>query len=426
MSNDEQRDQKEEDSSMVEALCSLGWIEEKEEEEGLPVSEEESLKKQLNLFIGQNKQLTEELINLKEENEGLKAVTDSFQREKEQTIQLTKENNDTIENLLQEAVQKEDVIKDLESKIDFLNETQVNDSDIGLSIQNKENEVEALKSQLEDKNQKISEFTNSNVEKAQVIQNQSLELERLNKIVADQTQKIQAVSSDIEALESEQQNNKGMTDSLNEKENKIKELLEQIQYLENDTIHKSKFEKQQILLEKKDEIITEKEKYIFDLEIIQQTANQSIKDFQQKVETFSLVKKDVENKEKRIKNLVLEIEKLTQKNITNEEFINQIQARLEESQEKSGNITGKFELEIMNLRNTVDEQLAEIKDIRENEKELKNKLRESDQIEDRILTEMQKVKDEKIKLESTLEHKEKELIELKKRIKVMRRDIKKS
>ena len=63
----------------------------------------------------------------------------------------------------------------------------------------------------------------------------------------------------------------------------------------------------------------------------------------------------------------------------------------------------------MNLRNTVDEQLAEIKDIRENEKELKNKLRESDQIEDRILTEMQNVKDEKIKLESTLEHKEKEL-----------------
>jgi len=423
---DEQQDQKEEDSSMVDALSSLGWIEEKEEEEELPVSEEESLKKQLNLFIGQNKQLTEELINLKDENEGLKAVTDSFQREKEQTIQLTKENNDTIENLLQEAVQKEDVIKDLESKIDFLNETQVNDSDIGLSIQNKENEIEVLKSQLEDKNQRISEFTNSNVEKAQVIQNQSLELERLNKIVTDQTQKIQDVSSDIEALRSEQQNNKGMTDSLNEKENKIKELIEQIQYLENDTIHKSKFEKQQILLEKKDEIITEKEKYIFDLEIIQQTANQSIKDFQQKVETFSLVKKDVEKKEVRIKNLVLEIEKLTQKNITNEEFINQIQARLEESQEKSGNITGKFELEIMNLRNTIDEQLAEIKDIRENEKELKNKLRESDQIEDRILTEMQNVKDEKIKLESALEHKEKELIEAKKRIKVMRRDIKKS
>ncbi len=99
---------------------------------------------------------------------------------------------------------------------------------------------------------------------------------------------------------------------------------------------------------------------------------------------------------------------------------------MEESQEKSGNITGKFELEIMNLRNVIDEQIAEIKDIRENDKVLKNKLEESDQIEDRILTEIQKVKDEKLKLETALENKEKELIELKKKIKIMRRDINKS
>jgi len=180
------------------------------------------------------------------------------------------------------------------------------------------------------------------------------------------------------------------------------------------------------LVEKKDEIITEKEKELFDLENKQQTANQSIKDLQQKLETFSLVKKDLEKKEERINNLVLEVEKLTQKNLANDEFINQIQARLEESQEKSGNITGKFELEIMNLRNNIDEQLTEIKELRDNENILKNKLQESDQIEDRILTEMQKVKDEKIKIESALEDKEKELIELKKRIKIMRRDIKKS
>ena len=419
-------DRKEEDTSMVDALSSLGWIEEKEEEEGLPVSEIETLKEQLNLFIEQNKKLTEEITNLREDNESLKAIKDSFQHEKEKTIHLSKENNDTIDNLLHTIVQKDELIKDLESKIDFLNETQVNDSDISLSIQNKEKEIEVLKSQLEDKNNIVLEFETSNKEKDQEIQNQALELERLNKIVADQTQKIQAVSSDIETLRSDQQANKGITEKLDEKENKIKELMEQIQYLENDTIQKSKFEKQQILLEKKDEIITEKEKDIFDLENTKQAANQSIKDLQQKLETFSLVKKDVEKKEERIKNLVLEIEKLTQKNITNEEFINQIQARLEESQEKSGNITGKFELEIMNLRNVIDEQVAEIKDIRENEKILKNKLQETEQIEDRILTEMQNVKDEKMKIESALENKEKELIELKKKIKIMRRDIKSS
>ena len=411
---------------MVDALSSLGWIEEKEEEDELPVSEEDALKEQLNLFRKQNKQLTEEIFNLKEENESLKAVTGSFQHDKEKSIQISKENNETIENILQTIVQKDDQIKDLESKIEFLNETQVNDSESSLSIQNKEKEIEALKSQLDDKNNNILEFKTSIKEKEQVIQDKTLELERLNNIVGDQTQKIQAASSDTENLRSEQQANKKLAEKLSEKEKKIKELMEQIQYLENDTIQKSKFEKQQILLEKKDEIITEKEKELFDFENAQQTAHQAIKDLQQKLETFSLVKKDVEKKEKRIKDLVLEIEKLTQKNITNEDFINQIQARLEESQEKSGNITGKFELEIMNLRNVIDEQIAEIKDVRENDKVLKNKLEESDQIEDRILTEIQKVKDEKLKVESALENQEKELIELKKKIKIMRRDINKS
>ena len=422
----DESDQKEEDTSMVDALSSLGWIEEKEEEQEPPISEEDSLKEQLNFFIEQNKKLTEELTNLKEENESLKAVAGSFQHDKEKTIQLSKENNDTIDNLLQTVVQKDTLIKDLESKIDFLNETQVNDSEISLSLQNKEKEIEELKFQLGDKNNKVLEFKTSNEKKDQLIQNQTTELERLKNEVADQTQKINAVSSDTENLISEQQANKKLAEKVVEKENKIKELLEQIQYLENDTIQKSKFEKQQILLEKKDELITEKEKELFNLENRQKTTNQTIKDLQQKVETFSLVKKDVEKKEERIKNFVLEIEKLTQKNITNEEFITQIQARLEESQEKSGNITGKFELEIMNLRNVIDEQITEIKDIRANENVLKNKIDESEQIEDRILTEMQKVKDEKLKVESALDNKEMELIELKKKIKIMRRDIKQS
>ena len=75
---------------------------------------------------------------------------------------------------------------------------------------------------------------------------------------------------------------------------------------------------------------------------------------------------------------------------------------------------------------SVDEQVTEIKDLREKEESLKNKIFESEQIEDRILTEMQSIKDEKLKAESQLEDKEKELIELKKKIKIMRRDIKKT
>ena len=423
---DEQRDHKEEDTSMVDALSSLGWIEEKEDEEEIPVSEEDKIREQLNFFIEQNKQLTDEIGKLNEENESLKTVSDSFHREKEKSTQLAKDNNTTIEDLLQKIVQKDDLIKDLESKIDFLNETSVVDLEVSKKIESKEKEVASLQSQLGDKSKIIQEFDFAAQEKNQIIQDQKNNIENLNKVITEQSQKLEGVSADLEKIKSEQLANAGLLGRLQKKDAKIKELIEQIQYLENDTVQKSKFEKVQLLLEKKDEIITEKEKEIFKIESSQQSNVQLIKELQQKVETFSLVKKDLAKKEERIKNLVIEIEKLTQQNITNKEFIDQIQARLEESQEKSGNTSGKLELEIINLRNVVDEQIAEIKGLREKGDNLKNKIYESEQIEDRILTEMQNVKDEKMKLEAELENKDKELVELKKKIKVMRRDIKKS
>ncbi len=424
--SEDQRDKKEEDTSMVDALSSLGWIEEKDNEEEIPVTEEDKIREQLNFFIEQNKLLTDEINTLKDEYDSLKAISETFHQEKEKSIQLTKENNATIEDLLQKIVEKDNSINDLESKIEFLNETNVVDLEVSKSIEIKEKEIESLQSQLKDKNKHIEEFEFSANEKNQIIQDQKINIDNLNKVIAEQTQKIESISLDLEEIKSEQINNTGLVGRLQEKDEKIKELMEQIQYLENDTVQKSKFEKVQVLLEKKDEIITEKEKEIFKLESSQQSSVQSMKELQQKVETFSLVKKDLAKKEERIKNLVIEIEKLTQNNITNKEFINQIQARLEESQEKSGNISGKLELEIINLRNIVDGQVTEIKELRVNGEKLKNKIFESEQIEDRLLTEMQKVKDEKLKAESQLEDKEKELVELKKKIKILRRDSKKS
>ncbi len=424
--SEDQRDKKEEDTSMVDALSSLGWIEEKEDEEEIPTSEEDKIREQLNFFIEQNKQLNDEINTLKNDYDSLKAVSETFHEAKEKSIQLAKENNTTIEELLQKIVEKDNSITDLESKIEFLNETNVVDLEVSKSIEVKEKEIESLKSQLTDISKQIEEFEFTAKEKNQIIQDQKNNIDSFNKVITEQTQEIENLKADLEQIKSEQLTNTGLVGRLQEKDEKIKELMEQIQYLENDTVQKSKFEKVRLLLEKKDEIITDKEKEIFKLESSQQSSVQSVKELQQKLETFSLVKKDVSNKEKRIKNLVIDIEKLTQKNLTNEEFINQIQARLEESQEKSGNVSGKLELEIMNLRNVVDEQVTEIKDLREKEENLKNKIFESEQIEDRILTEMQSIKDEKLKSESYLEDKEKELIELKKKIKIMRRDIKKT
>jgi len=424
--SDEQRDQKEEDTSMVDALSSLGWIEEKDDEEEIPTSDEDKIREQLNFFIEQNKQLNEEISTLKDDYESLKTISETFHNEKEKSIQLAKDNNATIEDLLQKIVEKDNLVNDLESKIEFLNETNVVDLEVSKSIESKEKEIESLQSQIGDKNKQIEEFEFSAKEKNQIIQDQKNKINDLNKVNTEQAQKIEVFSADLEQIKSEQLTNTGLVGRLQEKDEKIKDLMEQIQYLENDTVQKSKYEKVQVLLEKKDEIITEKEKEIFKLESSSQSSVQSLKELQQKVETFSLIKKDLSKKEERIKNLVIEIEKLTQKNLTNEEFINQIQARLEDSQEKSGNVTGKLELEIMNLRNVVDEQVTEIKELREKEVSLKNKIFESEQIEDRILTEMQNVKDEKLKAESQLEVKQKELVELKKKIKILRRDINKT
>jgi chromosome segregation ATPase len=424
--SDEQRDQKEEDTSMVDALSSLGWIEEKDDEEEIPTSEEDKIREQLTFFIEQNKQLNYEISTLKDDYESLKTISETFHNEKEKSIQLVKDNNATIEDLLQKIVERDNLVNDLEAKIEFLNETNVVDLEVSKSIESKEKEIESLQSQIGDKNKQIEEFEFSAKEKNQIIQDQKNKINDLNKVNTEQAQKIEGFSADLEQIKSEQLTNTGLVGRLQEKDEKIKDLMEQIQYLENDTVQKSKFEKVQVLLEKKDEIITEKEKEIFKLESSQQSSVQSVKELQQKVETFSLIKKDLSKKEERIKNLVIEIEKLTQKNLTNEEFINQIQARLEDSQEKSGNVTGKLELEIMNLRNVVDEQVTEIKELREKEVSLKNKIFESEQIEDRILTEMQNVKDEKLKAESQLEVKQKELVELKKKIKILRRDTNKT
>lgn len=422
---DKPNNQKDEDESISEALSSLGWVEEKEEVDK-PVLEEENLKEQLDYFIEQNSELNEKIVSLSEELEKKEKDYGFLSQENEKLQQLADQNNTTIENLLQTIVKKDDFIKELESQIEMVSQSAESDLELNKIIDNKNNEIKHLNEQLSSHKQEIEKLNTSITEKNQLIQDQTIELDKLNDTIQEQTQKNQNLTNELEQLKSEQISNKDLVERLKEKDNKVKELLEQIQYLERDTVQKSKFDKIQLLLEKKDEIITEKEKAIFSIESNLETANKKIKELQQQVETFSLVKKDLEKKEERIKELVLEIEKLTQKDKTHEEFINRIQKQLEESQEKSGNITGKFELEIANLRNIIDDQIIEIKNLKKQEEDLKNKLYEAEQIEDRILGEMQTVKDSRLKLQSEIEKKDIEIIELKKKIKLLRRDLQKA
>ncbi|MFW9772178.1 MAG: hypothetical protein ACFFEO_08440 [Candidatus Thorarchaeota archaeon] len=421
---DKLNNQKDEDESISEALSSLGWVEEKEETEK-PITEEENLQEQLDNLNEQNRKLNEQIVRLSEELEKRGNDYEFLLQENDKLQQLADQNNTTIENLLQTIVKKDDFIKELEMKIDVTSEPTQSEVELNKIVESKNQEINQLNEQLESFRQEIEKLNSSIKDKNQLMQDHTNKIDKLNDKIQEQIKENQTLTKELEQLNSEQSVNKDLVEKLNEKDNKLKELLEQVQYLEKDTVQKSKFDKLQLLLEKKDEVITEKEKTIFSTENNLETANKKLKELQQQVETFSLVKKDLEKKEERIKELVLEIEKFTQKDKTREEYINRIEKQLEESQEKSGNIIGKVELEIASLRNIIEEQTNEIKDLKKQEATLKNKLYEAEQIEDRILGEMQNVKDSRLKLQSEIEKKDIEIIELKKKIKLMRRDLQK-
>jgi len=402
---------KEEDDSIIEALSSLGWVEEDEPKEEQPVNDDNALQEQLTFFKEQNTELNNEVVKIREDHDKLLQDITEVIHQKEKFMQMVEKNNDTIENLLQSISQKDVKIKELESNIKLSTESSSDNKD-----------MIALQNQIEEQSLKIEELNFIDIEKNKIIENQKEEIDKVNKIVKDQVQKIQELTNEAEELKSEKDANKGLIDKLQEKDQKLKELTEQFQYLDKDTVQKSKFEKLVNELSVKDNIITEKEKIIFQMESTIESANKKTKEIQQQLETFSLVKRDVEKKEERINTLVLEVERLNQKNITNAEFISSLQEKLEISQEKSGNLTGKFELEMANMRALIDDNNTEIRELRENDTRLKNQLYEAEQIEDRLLTEMQILKDDKLRFESEIKKKEEEIVDLKKRVKIARRE----
>ena len=360
MSDEGERQEEEEDKSIVDALSTLGWVEEEEEEEETIVSDEN---------------LLEQLILFRDENKKLIGTID------EKLIIIGK-----LETQVQEMATK------LESESSQGEATQK----LYEIIESKNDEIESLNSVLKE------------------------EADKSQKIINDQLKKIKELITQVDESQPDQ------TDLIKKKDDQIKELKEQLQYLENDTIQKSKFQKLEVLLEKKDEIITEKEKTIFSLESTLKTANQKTQEIQQQSETFSLVKKDLDKKLERNKELAVKIEELNQKNLTNVEIISRLEQQLEEAHKKSGNTTGKFEIELGNLRNVLDGKDDEIKTLRDKFISVDTELHEQKKIEDKLLGDIQNIKDEKLKLGSDIEEKNKEIVDLKKRIKLMRRDMKKA
>ncbi|MFX1461231.1 MAG: hypothetical protein ACFFBT_17435, partial [Promethearchaeota archaeon] len=173
---DEREHQKDEDESITEALSSLGWVEEREEGEK-PVSEEENLKEQLDEFIEQNRKLNDQVIILSEKLDSSKKDYEFLFQEKEKFQQMAEQNNNTIENLLQTIVQKDDNIKELETKAEALSQSSKSDLEMSQVIEDKDKAIIELQKQFETQKQQIEELEFSNNEKIQIVQNQKDEID---------------------------------------------------------------------------------------------------------------------------------------------------------------------------------------------------------------------------------------------------------
>jgi len=353
MSDEHEQQEDSDDKSIVDALSTLGWVEE-DEEEIIPA--EKNLEEQLAFFREENKKLIGEI------------------------------------NQKNERLQKLEVeIRDLFEKTE------------GKSVPNQA--VQKLYEIIEGKNDEIEDLN-------LLLDEQS---KKLNRIINDQIDKIKELLQQIEKFKSDDTDNQDLNEKIQEKDNKIKELMEQLQYLENDSIHKSKFEKLEILLEKKDEIITEKEKEIFSIENSLKTSNQKNQDLKQQFETANLIKKDLEKKTERNKTLVVELEELKQKILSNKDLIEHLEKKLENAHKNSGNLTGKFEIELGTMRSMLDDRDEEIKGLLGEKRKIQIGQEDSKRIEEKFRSEGQEMKGENVKLES-------EIAELKKKIKLMRRD----
>lgn len=357
MSEEHEHQEDSDDKSIVDALSTLGWVEDEDDEE--IISPEKNLEEQIAFFREENKRIIGEL---NQKNEKIQKLEVDIQKLNEKT------EGKTVQN---QAVQK-------------LYET----------IEGKNDEIENLNLLLDEQSKK------------------------LNRIINDQIDKIKELASQIEELKSSETEGQDLNNQIQEKDNKIKELMEQLQYLEGDSIQKSKFEKLEILLEKKDEIITEKEKEIFGIENTLRTANQKIQDLQQQFETVNLIKKDLGKKTERNKTLVVELEELNQKIVSNQNLIEHLEKKLEEAHKDSGNLTGKFEVELGSMRKMLDDRDEEIKGLIEEKSKSQIEFEDSKRKEEKIHFELHEKKDENVKLES-------EIVELKKKIKLMRRDMNK-
>ena len=166
MADEREEREEDEDKSIVDALSTLGWVEEIDEEEDL-LESDENIAEQLNFFKEDNKRLIREM------NEKLELIS---------KLEIT--------------------VKDLSDKVGDKSDDDQATQKLYETIESKNDEIEILNAQFEE------------------------ETNKSKRIINDQVQRIKELSLKVEESQLDQ------TDLVSQKDVQIKELNEQLKYLE--------------------------------------------------------------------------------------------------------------------------------------------------------------------------------------------------
>ncbi|MBA7505131.1 hypothetical protein ES706_03794 [subsurface metagenome] len=392
--NDEK---KEKDDSLSDALSALGWI---EEEEGKESKEEmpSSLEDQVNFLLKKNKQLEEQNLMLKNYIEQLDSSS-------------SKAEKPEVPNDFESKINEKDgIISKLTAERDNINKKLKEQREKIISLGLK---VGGQNDLLIEKDKQINEF--------------SVKFSQLN----EKENLIKQLEAKIKEFELGEHGISEFQEKIKQRDSQIQELHQQIQYLEKDTIQKSKYDKLKVIIEKKDEIITQKEKALFDKENSLSKAKEEINELTGKVketekihekigeknEEINFLKGEINHlnqqleKSKSLQDKIKEFEEqlikrerenveITKSSMASEEIVKRVEQKLELAQKESV----KKDIEIENLKINFEKELEALK-AKENS----------------YLDNIQILKMENSRMEKESGKLKDEIIDLKKKIKVLRR-----
>ncbi len=484
--NEHKDDQKEirEDDAIKEALSGLGWIEEKDSEGSI-----EEITEQAQIIERLNKKILE----LQKKNQELDALlkVDGQSRDIEKTKEeastkishlqarvdaLKAEKDEFMFKLGESMNQKEEIIRTYEMQIEQLkaqNQALLNRTALNQSFDDEIAIITAEKQELVRENTHLREentLRNSKIKELETLNNQYHgELVQIKSDAEVKSSRFKGLVEELEGYKNEfvnlknkivelERNNQKLAEELSQKQfqmseeatqivsykemvankdavisdlqNQVEEYSEQIQYMEADTVKRSDFEELRAIISNKDDVITIKEKMIFDLEkkidelrrysedndsLIKELKQQLLEKGQEGSELdklqneIQILSHTVADQEQQKKVLYEQVRKLREKETGDEAIIERLEHQIEEM--RSSVIKDNLELETLRKENAT--RIQELN-------ELRTELEKKEKLDGKINRRLQEMKETHEKEINALHD---EINEHKKRIKILRRDL---